>query len=80
LGSSQWIVTSYNVQARRDLRIYLRSVLTFRRGTYEARNKLEEIKTQAVIAVFKADAIMRYLNRGKNAAIAPGTPAALKRS
>ena len=39
----------YNVQARRDLGIYLRSVSQLRRGTDEAFRKFEEIKTQAAI-------------------------------
>jgi CheY-like chemotaxis protein len=67
----------YNVQARRDLSIYLRSVSELRRGTDEAYKKFEAIKTQAVIAIFKADATMWktdatvwYGNRRKNAATA----------
>ena len=69
----------YNVQARRDLSIYLRSVSEHRRGTDEAYKKFEEIKTQAAIAIFKADATMWkdatlwYINRTNNAATAPET-------
>jgi CheY-like chemotaxis protein len=70
----------YNVQARRDLGIYLRSTFELRRATEEANKKFEEIKTQAAIAIFKADATMWkadatmwYINRRNNAATAPET-------
>jgi hypothetical protein len=69
----------YNVQARRDLGIFLHSVFELRRATNEANKKFEEIKTQEAIAIFKADATMWkdatlwYINRTNNAATAPET-------
>ena len=48
----------YNVEARRDLGIFLRSAFELCRATHEANKKFEEIKTQAAIAIFQADATM----------------------